>query len=48
MGSAVSAPAGGGITTAIEAGLPEHVLQMQSGHAQDKAARQYVPLLRGA
>ena len=34
----------GGITTAIEAGVPEHVLWMQSGHAQDRAARQYVVL----
>ena len=24
--------------------MPEHVLWMQSGHAQDKAARQYVGL----
>ena len=29
---------------AMEAGVPEHVLWMQSGHAQDKAARQYVVL----
>jgi len=34
----------GGITTAIEAGVPEHVLWMQSGHAQTRAARQYVVL----
>ena len=36
----------GGITTAVEAGVPEHVLWMQSGHAQpeDRAARQYVVL----
>ena len=34
----------GGITKAIEAGVPEHVLWMQSGHTQDKAARQYVVL----
>ena len=32
----------GGITTAIEAGGPERVLWMLSGHAQDRAARQYV------
>ena len=34
----------GGITTAIEAHVPEHVLWMQSGHAQTRAARQYVVL----
>jgi hypothetical protein len=34
----------GRITTAIEAGVPEHVLWMQSGHAQTRAARQYVVL----
>ena len=34
----------GGITTAIEAGVPEHALWMQSGHAQTRAARQYVVL----
>ena len=34
----------GGLTTAIEAGVPEHVLWMQSGHAQDRAARRYVRL----
>ena len=32
----------GGIITAIEAGVPEHVLWMQSEHAQTRAARQYV------
>ena len=34
----------GGLTTAIEAHVPEHVLWMQSGHAQTRAARQYVVL----
>ena len=34
----------GGLTTAIEAGVPEHILWMQSGHAQDRAARRYVRL----
>jgi hypothetical protein len=34
----------GGLTVAIEAGVPEHVLWMQSGHAQDRAARRYVRL----
>jgi hypothetical protein len=34
----------GGLFTAIEAGVPEHILWMQSGHAQDVAARQYVQL----
>lgn len=34
----------GGLSTAIEANVPEHVLWMQSGHAQDKAARRYVQL----
>ena len=32
----------GGLSTAIEAGVPEHILWMQSGHAQDVAARCYV------
>ncbi len=31
-----------GTATAIEAGVPEHILWMQSGHAQDVAARRYV------
>ena len=34
----------GGITTAIEAGIPEVVLWMQSGHAQSRAARRYITL----
>jgi len=34
----------GGLSTAIEAGVPEHILWMQSGHAQDVAARRYVHL----
>ena len=34
----------GGLSTAIEAGVPEHVLWMQSGHAQDVAARRYIQL----
>ena len=32
----------GGISTALEAGVPEAVLYMQSGHAQDRAARTYM------
>ena len=34
----------GGISTAIEAGVPEAILWMQSGHAQDVAARRYMQL----
>ncbi len=34
----------GGLTIAIEAGVPEHILWLQSGHAQDRAARRYVRL----
>ena len=34
----------GGLSTAIEKGVPEHVPWMQSGHAQDPAARRYVKL----
>jgi hypothetical protein len=34
----------GGLSTAIEAGVPEHILWMQSGHAQDVAERRYVQL----
>jgi hypothetical protein len=34
----------GGFSTAIEAGIPEAILWMQSGHAQDGAARRYVQL----
>ena len=34
----------GGLTVATEAGVPENILWMQSGHAQDRAARRYVRL----
>jgi hypothetical protein len=34
----------GGLSTAIEAGVPEAVLFMQSGHGQSKAARAYMAL----
>jgi len=34
----------GGLSTAIEAGVPEAILWMQSGHAQDVAARRYIQL----
>ena len=34
----------GGLSTAIEAGVPEVILWMQSGHAQELAARRYVEL----
>ena len=34
----------GGLSTAIEAGVPEVITWMQSGHAQDVAARRYVEL----
>ena len=34
----------GGLSTAIEAGVSEAILWMQSGHAQDVAARRYVEL----
>jgi len=34
----------GGLSTAIESGVPEAVLWMQSGHAQSRAARRYVTL----
>ena len=34
----------GGLSTAIEAKVPEHILWMQSGHAQTVAARTYVEL----
>ena len=33
-----------GLSTAIKTGVPEHILWMQSGHAQDVAARRYVQL----
>ena len=34
----------GGLTVATEAGVPESIMWMQSGHAQDRAARRYVRL----
>ena len=34
----------GGLSTAMEAGVSEHILWMQSGHAQDASARRYVQL----
>ena len=34
----------GGLSTAIEAGVPEVILWMQSGHAQSRAARSYITL----
>ena len=34
----------GGRTVAIEAGVPEHILWMQSGHGQDMSARRCVRL----
>ena len=34
----------GGISRAIEANVPEHILWMQTGHSQSKAARVYVDL----
>ncbi len=34
----------GGLTVATVAGVPESILWMQSGHAQDRAARRYVRL----
>ena len=34
----------GGLTVATEAGVPESIMWMQSGHAQDRAARRYVLL----
>jgi hypothetical protein len=34
----------GGLSTAIEAGVPEVILWMQSGHAQSPAARHYITL----
>jgi hypothetical protein len=34
----------GGLSTAIEAGVPDHILWMQSGQEQDVAARRYVQL----
>jgi len=37
----------GGITIAIEAGVPEVVLWMQSGHAQERSARRYIAVSRG-
>jgi hypothetical protein len=34
----------GGLPVATEAGVPESIMWMQSGHAQDRAARHYVRL----
>ncbi len=34
----------GGLTVATEAGVPENILWMQSGHSQDRVARRYVRL----
>ena len=34
----------GGLTVVIKAGVPEQILWMQSGHAQDRAAHRYVRL----
>jgi len=34
----------GGISTAIEAGVPEVILWMQSGHSQSRSARSYITL----
>jgi hypothetical protein len=36
----------GGLTvaTSTEAGVPESIMWMQSGHSQDRAARRYVRL----
>ena len=34
----------GGLTVAAEAGVPESIMWMQSGHAQSMAARRYVRL----
>ena len=34
----------GGLTVASEAGVPESIMWMQSGYAQDRAARHYVHL----
>jgi hypothetical protein len=34
----------GGLTVASEAGVPESILYMQSGHSQPTAARGYVRL----
>jgi hypothetical protein len=42
--SSISAPQPGGLSTAIEAGVPEAIFWMQSGHAQDAAARRFVHL----
>jgi hypothetical protein len=36
----------GGLSTTTEAGVPEAILWMQSGHAQDVAARRYIQLGR--
>ena len=42
--SGVSCRMGSRLTTAIEAGVPEHIHWMQSIHAQDRVARRYVRL----
>jgi hypothetical protein len=34
----------GGLTVATAAGVPESIMWMQSGHAQDVAARRYIQL----
>ena len=34
----------GGLSTALEAGVPEAILWMQSGHAADVSARRYISL----
>ena len=34
----------GNLSVAIEAGVPEHILWIQSGHSQDKSARGYARL----
>ncbi len=38
----------GGITTTTEAGLPEAVLWLKSGHAGDRSSRRYVILADAA
>jgi hypothetical protein len=42
--SSPAARGAAGLSTAIEAGVPEAVLWMQSGHSQDVAARRYIQL----
>jgi hypothetical protein len=36
----------GCISTAVEAGVPEVILWLQSGHAQSRSARSYVKLTK--